>query len=230
MCAGLCYAPDCCVCVCVKPQTTCVHVQVAGWQDLDPATALLRRIAAAEGAVAGLAPTELQHSGGLLERDANATQGRGTPLIVSGKITLDAEGDSYFEYLLKAYLMGGKMDVTLRDAYVAAMSGVREWLLKESAPEAVGGLLYVHELQAAELKRSLHSEGPAGDDYSPSSMGHLSCFLPGTLALGHLHGVETGVLRCSLCNAGTWRKDNLPACCQYAAKLYIVNCFSHTAV
>ena len=53
------------------------------------------------------------------------------------------------------------------------MRGVRARLLARSA----GGLLYVAEL--------------VGGALSPK-MDHLVCFLPGALALGHLHGVSTG--------------------------------------
>ena len=57
--------------------------------------------------------------------------------------------------------------------YIRAMRGVRSRLLARSA----GGLLYVAELVDGTLV---------------PKMDHLVCFLPGVLALGHLHGLNTG--------------------------------------
>ena len=62
---------------------------------------------------------------------------------------------------------------TLRSEYITTMRGVRAHLLARSA----GGLLYVAELVDGALV---------------PKMDHLVCFLPGLLALGHLHGVNTG--------------------------------------
>ncbi len=54
------------------------------------------------------------------------------------------------------------------------MRGVRARLLARSGG---GGLLYVAELH---------------DGAAVPKTDHLTCFLPGLLALGHLHGVNTG--------------------------------------
>jgi hypothetical protein len=54
------------------------------------------------------------------------------------------------------------------------MRGVRARLLVRSGGD---GLLYVAELH---------------DGVALPKMDHLVCFLPGLLALGHLHGVNTG--------------------------------------
>ena len=60
--------------------------------------------------------------------------------------------------------------------YIAAVQGVRRRLAMRSS----GGLLFVGELD---------------DDVAVPKMDHLVCFLPGLLALGHLHGINTGASR-----------------------------------
>eukprot|EP00891_Asterochloris_glomerata_P000369 jgi/Astpho2/369/Aster-02244 len=89
--------------------------------------------------------------------------------------TLGARGDSYYEYLLKYWILTGKTDEAILRQYVGAMQGVRDLLLQRSGPGSEG-LLYVGELKG----RHVHHK-----------MDHLVCFLPGLLALGHLHGVNT---------------------------------------
>lgn len=54
--------------------------------------------------------------------------------------------------------------------------------MKAVCAVAVGGLLYVGE-------RTAFTEGPP-----TKKMDHLVCFLPGLLALGHSHGIETGAV------------------------------------
>ena len=61
--------------------------------------------------------------------------------------------------------------------YKTTMRGVRARLLARSGGD---GLLYVAELH---------------DGVALPKMDHLVCFLPGLLALGHLHGVNTGAHR-----------------------------------
>lgn len=92
--------------------------------------------------------------------------------------------------------------------YKRAMRGVRRRLLGRSSAD---GLLFVAELgppaaanapqKAAGTEKGSGKEAAAGGKEATSSqrrpktpkMDHLVCFLPGTLALGHLHGVNTGV-------------------------------------
>lgn len=93
-----------------------------------------------------------------------------------------------------------------------AMQGVRKKLLRRSASE---GLLFVGELtvETAAAKEPGGGHGVRNSATSGAKSGwkvgwradakakllpsekmdHLVCFLPGLLALGHLHGVETGV-------------------------------------
>ncbi|XP_066920509.1 endoplasmic reticulum mannosyl-oligosaccharide 1,2-alpha-mannosidase-like [Clytia hemisphaerica] len=90
----------------------------------------------------------------------------------SSHITLGARGDSYYEYLLKQWLQGGKEDDQMKEEYLKAMDGVMKLLVKKSKPK---GLTYVGELLN-------------GRTFSPK-MDHLVCFLPGTLALGYKNGL-----------------------------------------
>lgn len=90
----------------------------------------------------------------------------------SSHITLGARGDSYYEYLLKQWLQGGKEDDQMKQEYLTAMEGVMKLLVRKSFPNK---LTYVGELLN-------------GRSFSPK-MDHLVCFLPGTLALGYKHGL-----------------------------------------
>ena len=49
-------------------------------------------------------------------------------------ITLGARSDSYYEYMLKQYIMGGKRDQKLLQMYMEAMRGVKDLLLGETKP------------------------------------------------------------------------------------------------
>lgn len=88
-------------------------------------------------------------------------------------ITLGARGDSYYEYLLKQWLQTGKTVDYLREDYVAAIEGVDKHLTRRTAQSH---LLFVGELLVG------------GKDFKPK-MDHLTCYLPGTLALGVHNGM-----------------------------------------
>ncbi|XP_063373659.1 endoplasmic reticulum mannosyl-oligosaccharide 1,2-alpha-mannosidase [Cydia amplana] len=88
-------------------------------------------------------------------------------------ITLGARGDSYYEYLLKQWLHTGKTINYLLDDYLTAIEGVREFLARRSTPNKY---LFIGELLA-------------GSEAFNPKMDHLTCFLPGTLALGHANGL-----------------------------------------
>ncbi|XP_061382167.1 endoplasmic reticulum mannosyl-oligosaccharide 1,2-alpha-mannosidase isoform X2 [Danaus plexippus] len=88
-------------------------------------------------------------------------------------ITLGARGDSYYEYLLKQWLQTGKTITYLVDDYMTAIEGVREYLAKRSSPN----------------KRLFIGELSSGSEAFNPKMDHLTCFLPGTLALGHMNGL-----------------------------------------
>ncbi|XP_077005071.1 endoplasmic reticulum mannosyl-oligosaccharide 1,2-alpha-mannosidase isoform X2 [Tamandua tetradactyla] len=88
-----------------------------------------------------------------------------------GVFTLGARADSYYEYLLKQWIQGGKTETQLLEDYMEAVEGIKKHLLQQSQPSR---LTFVGEL--------------AHGQFSPK-MDHLVCFLPGTLALGAHHGL-----------------------------------------
>uniref|UniRef100_A0A8C6TJL6 alpha-1,2-Mannosidase n=1 Tax=Neogobius melanostomus TaxID=47308 RepID=A0A8C6TJL6_9GOBI len=74
-------------------------------------------------------------------------------------------GDSFYEYLLKAWLMSDKTDVEARKAYDDAIEAIERHLIRKSN----GGLTFIGEWKNGHLERK---------------MGHLACFAGGMLALG----------------------------------------------
>ncbi|XP_058999186.1 endoplasmic reticulum mannosyl-oligosaccharide 1,2-alpha-mannosidase-like isoform X1 [Mustela lutreola] len=88
-----------------------------------------------------------------------------------GVFTLGARADSYYEYLLKQWVQGGKQEPQLLEDYLEAIEGIRRHLLRRSEP---GKLAFVGELAHGRFS---------------AKMDHLVCFLPGTLALGAHHGL-----------------------------------------
>uniref|UniRef100_A0A3B3Y044 alpha-1,2-Mannosidase n=1 Tax=Poecilia mexicana TaxID=48701 RepID=A0A3B3Y044_9TELE len=83
-----------------------------------------------------------------------------------GVFTLGARADSYYEYLLKQWIQGGKTEDELLEDYLQAVEGVKKHLVRQTGP---GRLTFIGELS--------HNR------FNPK-MDHLVCFLPGTLALG----------------------------------------------
>lgn len=88
-----------------------------------------------------------------------------------GVFTLGARADSYYEYLLKQWIQGGKTEPQLLEDYLEAIGGVQKHLLRRSEPRK---LTFVGELAHGRFS---------------AKMDHLVCFLPGTLALGVHHGL-----------------------------------------
>ncbi|XP_039658585.1 mannosidase, alpha, class 1B, member 1b isoform X2 [Perca fluviatilis] len=105
---------------------------------------------------------------GLVPMFINTNNGQFTH---QGIYTLGARADSYYEYLLKQWIQGGKKENELLEDYLQAIEGVKNNLLQKSSPN---GLTFVGELSHGQL--------------SPK-MDHLVCFLPGTLALGAHNGL-----------------------------------------
>lgn len=94
--------------------------------------------------------------------------------FAESQITLGALGDSFYEYLLKIWLQGGKKETWLRDMYDRAIDGVMHLLLKSSSPS---GLAFLADYNNGRVHRK---------------MDHLVCFMPGILALG-AYNDPTGV-------------------------------------
>ena len=86
--------------------------------------------------------------------------------LADTQVTLGALGDSFYEYLLKVWLQGGRKEEWLREMYDKAMDGVMEKLLMTSSAT---GLAFLSDWDGRSNNRK---------------MDHLVCFMPGLLALG----------------------------------------------
>ncbi|XP_030581445.1 mannosidase, alpha, class 1B, member 1b isoform X2 [Archocentrus centrarchus] len=107
---------------------------------------------------------------GLVPMFINTNNGQFTH---QGIYTLGARADSYYEYLLKQWIQGGKKEDQLLEDYLQAIEGVKKNLLQKSSPS---GLTFVGEVSHGQFS---------------SKMDHLVCFLPGTLALGAYNGLPS---------------------------------------
>ncbi|XP_057579268.1 endoplasmic reticulum mannosyl-oligosaccharide 1,2-alpha-mannosidase isoform X1 [Hippopotamus amphibius kiboko] len=116
-----------------------------------------RHVHALRGKKDGLVPMFISTSSGLFTH--------------LGVFTLGARADSYYEYLLKQWVQGGKEETQLLEDYLEAVEGIKKHLLRRSEP---GKLTFVGELAHGRFS---------------AKMDHLVCFLPGTLALGAHHGL-----------------------------------------
>uniref|UniRef100_A0A672Z1N1 alpha-1,2-Mannosidase n=1 Tax=Sphaeramia orbicularis TaxID=375764 RepID=A0A672Z1N1_9TELE len=105
---------------------------------------------------------------GLVPMFINTNSGQFTH---KGVFTLGARADSYYEYLLKQWIQGGKTEDDLLEDYLGAVEGVKKHLVRKTGPSK---LTFVGELS--------HNR------FNPK-MDHLVCFLPGTLALGAHNGL-----------------------------------------
>lgn len=92
----------------------------------------------------------------------------------SRTVTFGAMGDSYYEYLLKTWMQGGRTEERYRDMYDEAMRSAFDKLLKRTSQD---NLAYFADWN-----------GSGNVD----KMDHLVCFVPGMLALGALYADGTG--------------------------------------
>jgi len=81
-------------------------------------------------------------------------------------LTFGAMADSFYEYLLKCWLQGGKKETKFRKMYDKAMDGMHNQLLFTSRPD---GLTYIADKNGHSINHK---------------MDHLACFMAGSLALG----------------------------------------------
>mmetsp|Transcript_212 Transcript_212/g.267 ORF Transcript_212/g.267 Transcript_212/m.267 type:complete len:655 (+) Transcript_212:88-2052(+) len=103
--------------------------------------------------------------------------------------TLGARADSYYEYLLKQWVLNGRSsdDQHLLEQYNEAVGQILKHLIKIEEKRDGSSVTFVGELDSTGRKKE-----PPNFKYR-SKMDHLVCFLPGTLALGHFFGVpKTG--------------------------------------
>lgn len=92
----------------------------------------------------------------------------------SASVSVGAGADSYYEYLLKTWLLTAKKHDFLKADFERAVAGIRKHLLQESFPN---GLFCLGEL----------AETVMGLTFNPR-MEHLSCYLGGALALASRNG------------------------------------------
>ncbi|KAJ1674112.1 hypothetical protein EV182_003939 [Spiromyces aspiralis] len=89
--------------------------------------------------------------------------------FTGGRISFGAMVDSWYEYLLKQYLLSNKSVEKFRRMYTESIDGMKKKLVAQSLADP--SLFYVGEMD---------------DDASVfyGNFGHLTCFVPGMLALG----------------------------------------------
>jgi len=88
------------------------------------------------------------------------------PHFTNNKLTFGAMSDSFYEYMLKIWIQGGKTEPMYREMYDKSMEGMHNELLQKSDPS---GLWYIADKNNGRM------------DYK---MDHLVCFMGGLLALG----------------------------------------------
>ncbi|XP_053310695.1 mannosyl-oligosaccharide 1,2-alpha-mannosidase IC [Spea bombifrons] len=84
---------------------------------------------------------------------------------VQHHVSLGGLGDSFYEYLIKSWLMSAKQDDEAKSMYYEAVEAIEAHLIRRSP----GGLTYIAEWRGGILDHK---------------MGHLTCFSAGMLALG----------------------------------------------
>ncbi|XP_023034919.1 mannosyl-oligosaccharide alpha-1,2-mannosidase IA isoform X1 [Drosophila willistoni] len=104
---------------------------------------------------------EIEKPKGLYPNFLNPKTGKWGQLHMS----LGALGDSYYEYLLKAWLQSGQTDEEAREMYDEAMLAIMDKMVRTSP----NGLTYVSDLKFDRLEHK---------------MDHLACFSGGLFALG----------------------------------------------
>lgn len=82
------------------------------------------------------------------------------------KLTFGAMSDSFYEYMLKIWLQGGKTEPLYREMYDDAIQGMHDELLQVSSPS---GLVFIADKNSGKLD---------------TKMDHLVCFMGGLLGLG----------------------------------------------
>jgi mannosyl-oligosaccharide alpha-1,2-mannosidase len=93
--------------------------------------------------------------------------------LASSQVAFGALGDSFFEYLIKVWVQGGRTEPLYRKLYDTAMNGMTDVLLKRSRPS---NLAYIADYDGTNTQ---------------DKMDHLVCFVPGMLALGALNAAGT---------------------------------------
>ncbi|XP_068698673.1 mannosyl-oligosaccharide 1,2-alpha-mannosidase IA-like [Montipora foliosa] len=84
----------------------------------------------------------------------------------SQHVSLGALGDSFYEYLIKSWVMTGETDNVARQMYDKAVEAIEKMLVRKSSPS---NLTYIAEYKYGRLDHK---------------MDHLACFTPGMFLLG----------------------------------------------
>jgi len=123
----------------------------------------------------------LNHPKGLYPTFINPNTGTWS----SPKLTFGALADSFYEYLVKQWLLTGKTEGWLRDMFDETMLGMAAGLVQRSSPS---GYAYI-----ADWTGSTHQH----------KMDHLACFAPAMLAFGaqdgHKHDAQYMALAARIC-------------------------------
>jgi len=80
-------------------------------------------------------------------------------------MSMGALGDSFYEYLLKAWIQSNKEDIEARKMYDESIAAIEKYLLQRSK----SGLVYLADMKYDRLEHK---------------MDHLACFAGGLFALG----------------------------------------------
>ena len=64
-------------------------------------------------------------------------------ILTAEHISLGALGDSFYEYLLKSWLMTSKHDIEARDMYYESLSGIMKSLVKHTS----NGITYITDMK-----------------------------------------------------------------------------------
>ncbi|XP_071955897.1 mannosyl-oligosaccharide 1,2-alpha-mannosidase IA-like [Antedon mediterranea] len=80
-------------------------------------------------------------------------------------VSIGALGDSFYEYLLKSYIMSGQKDEIAKKMYYDAVEAISRRLVQKTP----GGLTYIGDLRSSRIEKK---------------MDHLGCFSGGMLGLG----------------------------------------------
>jgi hypothetical protein len=93
-------------------------------------------------------------------------EGTDKPVFSNTKLTFGAMADSFYEYMLKIWIQGGKTESLYREMYDESMEGMHQILVQTSSPS---GLTYIADQNGGKMDHK---------------MDHLVCFMGGLLALG----------------------------------------------
>ncbi|XP_071113066.1 mannosyl-oligosaccharide 1,2-alpha-mannosidase IA-like [Haliotis cracherodii] len=114
---------------------------------------------------------QLEKPNGLYPNYLNPRTGKWGQLAVS----VGALGDSFYEYLLKQWIMSGKTDTVAKDMYDEAVKGIEDKLIQTSS----GGLKYFAEYKSGRLEHKMdHMSCFAGSEETYSLTVSLECTGP----------------------------------------------------